>query len=247
MLKNREFERLRSRLRAFGARSYGVPERDLDDIVQTAFLLYWARRDEVEDPEPWIVATFGRQCLMYWRSRRASREDQSGLEIEPVSMRPERGALSSLALRLDLQRALATLPDPQLRLLRLRVVEELSPSEVAADLGYSRDSIRQTLRRTLRRLREALQDPDGPEPPRRSMTTCELAEVCGTSVHTVEHYRRRGLLPVVGSGKTSRLRFPEAVEALRRIRRPRGKPPATSRNDRRRPADNPGRAPAAGR
>lgn len=252
MVRDRELQRLRSRLRAIGTRSYGVPEGDLDDVVQTALLLFWTRRNEVEEPQAWIVATFRRQCLMYWRAARARREEESGLEVEPAAApetSSERGVASRLALRSALEGALATLPERQRRLVRLRVLEGLSTSEAAADLGYSRASIRQTLRRTLRRLRAALQHLDEPEldPPRRSMTTRELAEVTGTSVHTVEHYRRRGLLPVVGSGKTSRLRFPEAVEALRKIRRPRGKPPATNRTDQRRLADDPGRVPAAGR
>lgn len=250
MVRDRELQQLRSRLRAIGTRSFGVPERDLDDIVQTAFLLYWARRDEVKNPQAWIVATFSRQCLMYWRSNRARREDPSGLEVEPAATSetyPEREVFSRVALRSALKRALATLPDRQRRLVCLRVLDGLSTSEAAAELGYSRDSIQQTLCRALERLREALESSGGPDKPRRLMTTRELAEASGIPVQTVEHYRRRGLLPVVGSGKTSRLRYPEAVETLRRIRRPRGRPPAGPRNERSRRATAPDRAQAIGR
>lgn len=245
-MTDRELEGLRNRLCALGVRAYSVPLRDLDDVVQATFLLYWARRDEVQDPEAWMVATFGRQCLMYWRSKRASREEESGLEIEPASARgtsPERGLVSRLALK----RALATLSERQRRLVCLRVLDGLSTSEAAAELGYSRDSIQQTLCRALERLREALESSGGPGKPRRLMTTRELAEASGIPVQTVEHYRRRGLLPVVGSGKTSRLRYPEAVETLRRIRRPRGRPPAGPRNERSRRATAPDRARAIGR
>lgn len=249
-MRDRELQRLRSRLRAIGTRSYGVPEGDLDDVVQTTFLLYWARHDEVEHPKAWIVATFRRQCLMYWRAVRARREEESGLEVEPAEARetrPGRDAGSRLALRSALEGALATLPERQQRLVRLRIVHGLSTSEAAAELGYSRGSIKQTLRRTLARLRRALESSAPPATAQRSMTSRELAEATGVPVQTVEHYRRRGLLPVVGSGKTSRLLYPEAVETLRRIRRPRGRPPTKPRAAPRRTARRTDRAPATGR
>jgi len=110
------------------------------------------------------VATVRNRCLVYWRKvlRRGESEVRPSAELDDE---PRWEASLEAAyppdepwLRLDLERALETLPEGMQELLRLRHEEGRTHREVAQRLGYSRNGPAQLCTRVLRRLRRYFED-----------------------------------------------------------------------------------------
>jgi len=152
------FERMRPRFRAI-TRRYRVPPGEAEDLVQEALLTLVAKSRTIRNPEAWLVATLQNRCLVYWRKvlRREEREVRPSAELEDEP-RWEESLEAACSpdepwLRLDLERALETLPEGMQELIRLRYEEGRTHREVAERLGYSRNSPSQLCTRALRRLR----------------------------------------------------------------------------------------------
>jgi DNA-directed RNA polymerase specialized sigma24 family protein len=49
-----------------------IPAQDAEDLLQDAVLVFWAKRDSIASPAPWLLATLRNRCLFYRRKRRRS-------------------------------------------------------------------------------------------------------------------------------------------------------------------------------
>ena len=104
-------------------------DHDAEDIVQESFLKAFAAADDFRghDPRPWLLAIVRNTTLNLMRKRRSERSVPWRDELpEPVDsgMNPER--------RLQIQKAIASLPEDYRETLVLREFEGLSYKEIAA-------------------------------------------------------------------------------------------------------------------
>ena len=124
-----------------------------EDLVQGALAVAWSHWDEIRDPAaaPAYVRTALLRAFLRGRRRR-------WLGEVPTAVLPEDGPAGhptpDADLRLDLQRALATLPARQRAVLVLRFFADLSEADAAAALGCSVGSVKAHASRGLARLRE---------------------------------------------------------------------------------------------
>jgi RNA polymerase sigma factor (sigma-70 family) len=121
--------------------SYRIPSEDAEDLLQQSLLALLHQREQVRDPESWLVGTLKRHCLMYWRKQRRrlySAVDAALLEwlSAPVAPPQEREDLLS-----DLRSLLDRLPLRCRTVLGLRFQLGYEPAEVARRLGYREASI----------------------------------------------------------------------------------------------------------
>lgn len=130
-----------------------------DDVVQDSLVaLHRARHtyDGARPFAPWLYAIVQNRLIDALRvqRRRLLRELQSDLEREP-SRRPlqERDAL-----RADVRRAVAGLPDRQRQVIELLKFEDLSVRDVAARLGMSEANVKVTAHRGYRALRRQIEE-----------------------------------------------------------------------------------------
>ena len=95
----------------------------------------------MDNGEAWLVATLRNQCIMYWRSRRRQLHVAVDADTLEAAARAEPPRQESRALRYDLERGLAHLPERCQRLLFLRFGLGYRHGETAAALGYQTSSI----------------------------------------------------------------------------------------------------------
>ena len=128
---------------------FGIPAADGEDLVQQAFLTFLHKREDIHNPEAWLLGTLRRRCLMYWRKRRRDvilHVDTAVLELVAERNQPDQELCD---LRSDLTRVLNKLPPRCRSLLRLRFACGLSPVEAAESLGYAPSGIYKIIDRCL--------------------------------------------------------------------------------------------------
>lgn len=137
-------------------RRFRLPPDDAEDVLQDTFLAFLHKREEIRDPEAWIVGTVRNRCLMYWRGRRRRLlrvVDDSLIETfaEPGPPSQER-----CDLRRDLDRAMESIPPRCRTLLQLRYGQDRAPKEAAEFMGYRSSGIHKILERCLDALARGL-------------------------------------------------------------------------------------------
>jgi len=135
-----------------------IPPQDCEDLVQEILVSFVRRYDHVEDPEAWLVTALKNQCRLFWRKRRRRLYrvvDEVMLEVlaEPVEPRAERDIWAR-----DLDRVMSKIPKRCRRILRLRYGLQLTPRELASELGYCYSSVSNIVRRCLSVLTDRLLD-----------------------------------------------------------------------------------------
>lgn len=145
-------EEVRPRLKMLLA-SYLVPPQDCEDLLQEAFLAFWRKHLQVEDPEAWLLSAIRMECLRYWR--RKARQIHVGVE-GPVLESLARPAETDFDLLQDLRAVIRILPARHRALIRLRYGLGLTPEETAGRLGYRLSSLKKTTTRCLQSLRRRL-------------------------------------------------------------------------------------------
>ena len=145
-------EDLRPRLKMLLA-SYLVPPQDCEDLLQEAFLAFWRKRLQVDDPAAWLLAAVRMECLRY--RRRMARQIHVGVE-EPVLENLAGRSETDRDLRQDLRAVIKVLPPRHQALILLRYGLGLSPEETAGRLGYRLSSLKKTTTRCLQALRSRL-------------------------------------------------------------------------------------------
>jgi RNA polymerase sigma-70 factor (ECF subfamily) len=130
-----------------------------DDVVQESLVaLHRARHtyDPARPFVPWLYAIAQNRLVDALRvqRRRLLRELDPAHVPEPARLPVQERD----ALRGDIRRAVATLPDRQRRVIELLKLEELSVREVAAQLGMSEANVKVTAHRGYRALRRTIEE-----------------------------------------------------------------------------------------
>jgi RNA polymerase sigma factor (sigma-70 family) len=126
---------------------------DIDDAVQETLLLLYRRLGTlraVTSFSAWLFAVARRACLRLLR-RSAGISDASVDEVEGrlAHLKPE-------DIRIDLSRAIQSLPDHYCEVILLRDIEELSIDEIVDVLGLTRESVKARIHRARLMIREYL-------------------------------------------------------------------------------------------
>jgi len=150
---------VRPRLKSAFSR-YRIPAQDTEDILQQALMALIYHRDEIRDPEAWLLGTVRNKCLLYWRERRRRLYES----VDAVVLEAIAGAVGpaqeSAHLNHDLAQALQRLPERCRSLLWMRYRQGYDPPELAERLGYSQASISKVTSRCLAALTRHLLAPE---------------------------------------------------------------------------------------
>jgi RNA polymerase sigma factor (sigma-70 family) len=128
---------------------FRVPAEDGEDILQDVFLVFLSHRNEIRTPDAWLVGTLRMRCRVYWRGRRRRLlEALDGTLLEELAG-SEGPPQEAQDITRDLSRAIRKLPRRCRSLIQLRYGLGCDDPEVAANLGYSSNSIRKIASRCL--------------------------------------------------------------------------------------------------
>jgi RNA polymerase sigma factor (sigma-70 family) len=167
LLTAQDFGRLYRRdapklLRFFATKTWD-PETAVDLLADT-FLSAFEARDQYRGRDDrqasaWITAIARRQLADYYRHGAATKRAtaRQAFERRPLSDEEyERieDLASTTGLRLAVRNAYSALAEPDREVLRLRILEERSYPETAAELGVTEQTARARTSRALRRLRQ---------------------------------------------------------------------------------------------
>ena len=126
---------------------------DIDDAVQETLLLLYRRVGTlraVTSFSAWIFAVAKRACLqLLRRSAGIAEAPVDGMDARLAHLRPE-------DLRIDLSRAIQSLPEHYREAILLRDIEEMSIDEIASVLGLTRESVKARIHRARMLIREYL-------------------------------------------------------------------------------------------
>jgi RNA polymerase sigma factor (sigma-70 family) len=126
---------------------------DIDDAVQETLLLLYRRVGTlraVTSFSAWLFAVARRACLRLLRR-------SMGMAAEPIDDAEARLVhLPAEDIRIDLFRAIQSLPDHYREVILLRDIEELSIDEIAGVLGLTRESVKARIHRARLMIREYL-------------------------------------------------------------------------------------------
>jgi RNA polymerase sigma factor (sigma-70 family) len=138
-------------VRCYAARSCRAA--DIDDAVQETLLLLYRRVGTlraVTSFSAWIFAVAKRACLRLLRMGAGIGDAQADeMDAQLAHLRPE-------DLRIDLCRAIQSLPEHYREVILLRDIEELSIDEIAAVLRLTRESVKARIHRARIMIREYL-------------------------------------------------------------------------------------------
>jgi RNA polymerase sigma-70 factor (ECF subfamily) len=132
---------------------------EAEDLLQEVFLQVWrqagAYSEQRGSPEAWLMTITRSRGIDKLRSMR--RRDRSFVPLEEPSQggRVESGAPQSEA-KMTARDALASLPDPQRKVLEMAYFDGLTQSEIAARLKEPLGTVKTRMRAGLERLRELL-------------------------------------------------------------------------------------------
>ena len=125
---------------------------DIDDAVQETLLLLYRRVGTlraVTSFSAWLFAVARRACLRLLRRSMGSGEPVDDVDVRLARLAPE-------DLRIDLSRAIQSLPDHYREVILLRDIEEVSIDEIAGVLGLTRESVKARIHRARMMIREYL-------------------------------------------------------------------------------------------
>jgi RNA polymerase sigma-70 factor (sigma-E family) len=127
-----------------------------EDLVQTALAkvaLRWSRVVAGGDPAPYVRVVVVRTAIA-WRRRRWHSE----VPTSPVPDAASRDAVTAVAARDRLQRALQLVPPRQRAAVVLRFYEDLTEADTARVMGCSVGTVKSQTAKALSRLRQILGD-----------------------------------------------------------------------------------------
>jgi len=137
-------------------RKYRIPAEDAQDVVQEAILAYLERREQITQPERWLLATVRLMCCRYWRSRR--RQLLWAIDEALLAEVPDPAGMPQdhLGLTQDLERVLRRSSERCQKLLRLRYGLDLKFRGVGAALGLEPETAKRGTLRCLSALGHSL-------------------------------------------------------------------------------------------
>jgi len=126
---------------------------EAEDSAQEACARAYARWTSVHDyARPWCVRVAGNIALDRLRALERARKHAPALDDQTVP-----GHAAAATLRMDLYRALKTLPSRQRQVVMLRYLGDVPEQETAHLLGISSGAVKTHASRGLARLREVIQ------------------------------------------------------------------------------------------
>jgi RNA polymerase sigma-70 factor (family 1) len=132
-------------------------DADAQDVVQEVFISCWNNRTHIEIADSLSAYLF--TALKYCIIKRVYRKAKKGIlsplsvgELQQTDLSTEE-LLRYRELRDLLAREVAALPDRMRLIYQLSRVEQLPIAEIAAQLGLSEQTVKNTLHRILKRLR----------------------------------------------------------------------------------------------
>ena len=128
------------------------------DVVQTVIARCLQRGLPDGDPKAWLLTVVANECRTQLRRRTL---ETRYLRTRRTQSRTETATNLEHPLQERLERTLANLPDTDQSLLRRRVIDGASYSELSDELGVSVSTLTTRVSRLLARLRSTLQ-PDEP-------------------------------------------------------------------------------------
>ncbi|MEW1986764.1 RNA polymerase sigma factor [Pseudarthrobacter oxydans] len=138
---------------------------DAEDIMSTAFLELWRRREKVRLVErsvlPWLLVTTTNVAR---NSRRAARRYQGLLKSLPRSEDARHASDIPDTVDRNVALALGTLNATDLRLVSLVVFEEFSLADAAAALGMTAGTAKTRMHRARNRMKATINRAAGPVP-----------------------------------------------------------------------------------
>ncbi|KOG43727.1 sigma-70 family RNA polymerase sigma factor [Streptomyces resistomycificus] len=150
------YRRWSSLVHTLAQRSLG-DAKEAEDVTQQVFLGVWrgraGYRPERGTPAGWIVGITKRKIAdaLSARSRRTELVTSAGSAL--LLADPDRGRPEAAVDRVLVRSALAGLPQPQQRVLRLTFYEDLSQTQIAERTGWPLGTVKSHARRGLLRLR----------------------------------------------------------------------------------------------
>jgi RNA polymerase sigma-70 factor (ECF subfamily) len=150
--------RYRDRHVRFAIRMLGSRD-DAEDVLQSVFLRAHRNLGACEDPErfgAWLHRIVVNECRTF-ATRRGARELRLVRDEAVLAATIEPTAESDPALRAEIQRALARLPDDLREAFLLKHVEELSYDEMAEATGAGVSALKMRVKRACEQLREQLE------------------------------------------------------------------------------------------
>ncbi len=127
-----------------------------EDIAQEVFLKLWNIRDSLSDyrsPESLIVVISRNMAVDYLRRLRPDNVSVDEIEHQATDISPEDQVIAT-EISEELDRILASLPDAQQSILRMRHIDGMETTEIAATIGSSEGAVRVALSRARHRVKE---------------------------------------------------------------------------------------------
>ena len=143
-------------IRRYAARSCRSGD-DVDDAVQETLWLLYRRVGTIRaltSVSGWLATVVRRECARLARRFWGAKTDS----IESLENDPRLATRPSIELRLDVARAIRSLPEHYRQVVLLRDIEEMSIDEISGTLGLTRESTKARLHRARNLIREYLVD-----------------------------------------------------------------------------------------
>lgn len=153
-------ERLRPRVQYLLHR-YRIPPVEAEDLMQQALLAMLYKKEQIRNPEAWLLGAVKNKCRLYWRSERRRLCDAVDLALLEWLSEVGKPSQEQAELRRDLEVLIRQLPERCRSLLRLRFGLGYESDEVASALGYRPSSVRKVTHRCLASLARSLEEAGG--------------------------------------------------------------------------------------
>jgi len=150
------FERYQAPLLSF-LMSKGTPRDDAEDLLQTAFLIIWEKREDIHPDRSlrsFLFTIAYNRMLNHFRDRKVH-DPVFAYQLEDTGNSPEEVTASRQALE-AMQKALEVMPEKRRSVFELCYLQGLSHKEVAEALGVAKKTVENHMALALRELRMAL-------------------------------------------------------------------------------------------
>lgn len=146
-------------LRGFLARKMGRDAADLEDLVQESLLAIHLKRDTYDTSQPFTAWAFtiARYKLIDWYRRNRIRRTEP---LEEATELFGSDDTAEVAVRRDLRKLVATLPEKQRTLLEDVKIAGLSNAEAAKKAGMTEGAVKVSIHRSLQTLMRRARDED---------------------------------------------------------------------------------------
>ena len=142
------------------ARRFLKDRAEAEDAVQDIFLAIWQnahRYDPSVAAETTFIAVIARRRLIDRRRRQSVRPESETMVAEPSTTEKSAEQLAVLGDEAALaSEVLGTLPEQQVKVLRLSIYDGLTHSEIATKTGLAIGTVKTQIRRGLQKLRDRL-------------------------------------------------------------------------------------------